>query len=156
MWWRENLRRLSKLSPWTALLMAAFGCGGGDKRPTGPGSGGGGGGDVAELELVRLGLAGLPADAEVEDCTLTRFYGGGITIDQKTGRWQITLQVHDANYGDWGYRDQGETEVDGDTVWFDSEISGTSHAGTVDGTEVKIMYDWCENGVADVQLVFDR
>ena len=24
MWWKENLRRLSKLSPWTALLMAAF------------------------------------------------------------------------------------------------------------------------------------
>ena len=151
--WSKRTRRLSALSPWTALLMAALGCGGGDKNPTGPG---GGGGDVAELELVRLGLAGLPADAELEDCTLTRFYGGGITIDQKTGRWEITLQVHDDNYGDWGYRDQGETEVDGDTVWFDSEISGTSHAGTVDGTEVKIMYDWCENGVADVQLVFDR
>ena len=151
--WSERIRRLSALSPWTALLMAAFGCGGGDKSPTAPG---GGGGDVAELELVRLGLAGLPADAKVEDCTLTRFYGGGITIDQQTGRWQITLQVHDANYGDWGYRDQGQTEVDGDTVWFDSEISGTSHAGTVDGTEVKVMYDWCENGVADVQLVFDR
>jgi hypothetical protein len=151
--WSERIRRLSALSPWTALLMAAIGCGGGDKNPTGPG---GGGNDVAELELVRLGLAGLPADAEVEDCTLTRFYGGGITIDQKTGRWEIKLQVHDDNYGDWGYRDQGQTEVDGDTVWFDSEISGTSHAGTVDGPEVKIMYDWCENGVADVQLVFDR
>jgi hypothetical protein len=154
--WSERIRRLSTLSPWTALLMAALGCGGGDKNPTGPGGGGGGGGDVAELELVRLGLVGLPADAQVEDCTLTRFYGGGIAIDQKTGRWEITLQVHDDNYGDWGYRDQGETEVDGNTVWFDSEISGTSHAGTVNGPEVKIMYDWCENGVADVQLVFDR
>ena len=30
------------------------------------------------------------------------------------------------------------------------------YSGTVNGTEVKIMYDWCENGVADVQLVFDR
>jgi hypothetical protein len=152
--WKETIRRLSTLSPGTALLMA-IACGGGDKSPTGPG-GGGGGGDVAELELVALGRAGLPADAKVEDCTLTRFYGGGIKIDQKTGRWEITLQVHDDNYGDWGYRDQGQTEVDGETVWFDSEISGTSHAGTVDGTEVKIMYDWCENGVADVQLVFDR
>jgi hypothetical protein len=27
---------------------------------------------------------------------------------------------------------------------------------TVDGPEIRIMYDWCENGVADVQLVFDR
>jgi hypothetical protein len=151
MWWRENVRRLSKLSPWTALLMAALGCGGGGKSPTGPGSG-----DAAEFELVALGRAGLPTDAQVEDCTLTRFYGGRITIDQQTGTWQITLQVHDDNYGDWGYRDEGQAEVDGETVWFDSQISGTSHQGTVNGTEVKIMYDWCENGVADVQLVFDR
>jgi hypothetical protein len=41
-------------------------------------------------------------------------------------------------------------------VWFDSQISGTSYAGTVNGTEVKIMYDWCYNGVPDVQLVFAR
>jgi hypothetical protein len=47
-------------------------------------------------------------------------------------------------------------EVDGATVWFDSNISGTSHEGTVNGAEVAIMYDWCENGQADVQLVFDR
>jgi hypothetical protein len=31
-----------------------------------------------------------------------------------------------------------------------------SHQGTVDGPEIRIMHDWCENGVADVQLVFDR
>ena len=108
---RENIQRLSKLSPWTALLMAAFGCGGGDKSPTGPG-----GGDTAQFELVALGRAGLPADAQVEDCTLTRFYGGRITIDKQTGAWQITLQVHDDNYGDWGYRDEGQAEVDGETV----------------------------------------
>jgi len=122
--WSERIRGLSALSPWTALLMAAIGCGGGDKSPTGPG-GGGGGGDVAELELVRLGLAGLPADAEIEDCTLTRFYGGRITIDNQTGAWEITLQVHDNNYGDWGYRDEGQAEVDGETVWFDSQVSGS-------------------------------
>jgi hypothetical protein len=150
MWWKENLRRLSKLSPWTALLMAAFGCGGGDKSPTGPG------GDAAEFELVALGRAGLPADTQLEDCTATRFYGGAIRLDPATGRWQIALQVHDDNSGDWGYRDEGQAEADGDTVWFDSQISGTSYAGTVNGTEVKIMYDWCYNGVPDVQLVFAR
>jgi hypothetical protein len=152
MWWKENLRRLSKLSPWTALLMVAFGCGGGDKSPTGPG-----GGDVAEFELVSLGRVGLPADTQLEDCTATRFFGGDIRLDPSTGQWQLKLQVHD-DTGDWGYRDEGQAEADGETVWFDSQISGTSHEATVnaDGTEVKIMYDWCENGVADVQLVFDR
>ena len=133
----------------SALLLATA-CGGGDKNPTGPGGGG-----AAEYDLVALGRAGLPADAELEDCTLTRFYGGGLRVDAN-GAWQITLQVHDDNYGDWGYRDEGQIEQDGATVWFDSEISGTSHQGTVDGPEIRIMYDWCENGVADVQLVFDR
>jgi hypothetical protein len=151
MWWIENLRRLSRLSPWTALLMTAIGCGGGDKSPTGPG-----GDNVAEFELVALGRAGLPADTQLEDCTATRFYGGAIRLDPATGRWQIALKVHDDNSGDWGYQDEGQAEADGETVWFDSQISGTSYAGTVNGTEVKIMYDWCYNGVPDVQLVFAR
>jgi hypothetical protein len=134
-----------------SALFLATACGGGDKSPTGPGDGG----DAATYDLVALGRAGLPADAKVEDCTITRFYGGGLQVHDD-GTWQITLQVHDINYGDWGYRDEGEIEQDGSTVWFDSQISGTSHAGTVDGPEIRIMYDWCENGVADVQLVFDR
>ena len=75
--WIESMRRLARLSPWTGLLVAAVGCGGGDKSPTAPG-----GGDTAtDFSLVALGRAGLPADVKVEDCTLTRFYSGGITID---------------------------------------------------------------------------
>jgi hypothetical protein len=156
--WIESMRRLSRLTPFTVLLAAAA-CGG-DKNPTGPAdpTGPGGGGEPVQFQLVALGRAGLPADVEVEDCTLTRFYGGSIKIDPATGQWQISLKVHDKNYGDWGYKDEGGSEGDGTTVFFDSQISGTSHEATVnaDGTEVKIMYDWCENGVADVQLVFDR
>ncbi len=155
--WIEKMRRLSRLTPFTVLLTA--GACGGDKNPTGPADPTGpGGGDPVQFQLVALGRAGLPADVEVEDCTLTRFYGGSIKIDPTSGEWQISLKVHDKNYGDWGYKDEGGSEGDGTTVWFDSQISGTSHEATVnaDGTEVKIMYDWCENGVADVQLVFDR
>jgi hypothetical protein len=148
--WSERVRRLSTLSPWTALLMAAIGCGGGDKSPTGPG-----GGDVAEFELVALGRVGLPADTQLEDCAATRFFGGAIRLDPATGQWQLKLQVHDDS-GDWGYRDEGQAEADGETVWFDSEISGSSYAGTANGSEMTIMYDWCYNGVADVQLVFAR
>jgi hypothetical protein len=150
MQWTETKRRLSILAAGPALLLATA-CGGGDKGPTGPG----GGGSEVDFDLVALGQAGLPADTEVEDCTMTRFYGGGLQV-RDDGTWQIRLQVHDKNYGDWGYRDEGQIEQDGSTLWFDSEISGTSHQGTVDGQEIRIMYDWCENGVADVQLVFDR
>jgi hypothetical protein len=156
------MRRLTTLSPWTTLLIAAVGCGGGDKSPTGPTGPGGGGEDpggptAVEFELVRLGLAGLPADTQLEDCTPTRFYGGTIAIEPKTGEWQIDLQVHDDD-GDWPYRDYGGSVGDDTEVLFDSQVSGVSYEGTVnaDGTEIKIMYDWCFNGVPDVQLVFVR
>ena len=162
MCWTEKMRRLSRLSPWTALLVAALGCGGGDKSPTGPtGPGGGqnpGGSTAIEFELVRLGLVGLPTDTQFEDCPVTRFYTGQIAIEPKTGQWQIDLRVHDDIDGDWAYRDYGASAGDGETVLFDSEISGVTYEGTVneDATEIKIMYDWCFNGVPDVQLVFDR
>ncbi|HUR95006.1 MAG TPA: hypothetical protein VMY76_10510 [Gemmatimonadales bacterium] len=148
--WSERIRRLSTLVPWTALLMA-IGCGGGDKAPTGPG-----GGDPARFDLVALGRAGLPADVKVEDCTMTRFYGGRLTIDPASGQWLLHLEINDANYGDWAYEDGGSTEMDGTAVWFDSQHSDLSHEGTVSNSEVTILYDWCENGVADVQLVFAR
>lgn len=147
MHWTEMRGRWSILAAVPALLLAA--CGGGDNNPTGPGPGGG----SDTYNLVALGFAGLPADAQLEDCTMTRFYGGGLQVDGN-GNWLITLKVHD-NSGDWTYQDKGQIEQDGGTVWFDSEVSDASFEGTVDGTAVRIMYDWCYNGVPDVQLVFE-
>lgn len=154
----SSLRRIAQLPHWLpllAVLMAA--CGGGDKNPTGPNGGGNGdgGGDSQQLELVSLGLVGLPADLQLEDCTLTRFYGGALQLDTRTGSWRITLQAHDGNYGDFSSEDYGQMETDGsNTVWFNSAVSGSNYQGTAGGGGVKIMYDWCYNGVADVQLVF--
>jgi len=156
--WTENLRRLKTLSPWTTLLIAAVGCGGGDKSPTGPG-----GQDpvdnpnAIEFQLAALGRVGVPTDAQLEDCGVIRFYGGRIDIDPNSGEWQIHLRVHDQS-GDWGYLDTGRSVGGGATVLFESDISGVTYEGTVngDGTEVTIMYDWCFDGVPDVQLVFDR
>ena len=37
-----------------------------------------------------------------------------------------------------------------------SDVSGSTYQGTLDGSEATIMYDWCYDGVPDVQLVFDR
>ena len=156
--WSKRIRRLSTLVPWTTLLLATA-CGGGDKNPTGPepGPGPGPGGNEVEFELVALGRVGLPVDLALEDCTPTRFYSGRIEIDPTSGQWQIRLQVHDHS-GDWDYLDRGQSVGDGTTVWFDSEVSGTRYQGTVNGngTEVTITYDWCYNGVPDVQLVFGR
>ena len=145
----ERIRRLIRLVPWPTLLLAVA-CGG-DKGPTGPG-----GGDMEQVtyDLVSLGRAGLPADAQLEDCTLTRFYSGGLQVTDD-GSWQIRLQVHDQD-GDWGYEDDGEVEEDGGAFWFVSNVSGSTYQGTLDRSEATIMYDWCYDGVPDVQLVFDR
>jgi hypothetical protein len=134
-----------------SVLLLATGCGGGDKGPTGPG----GGGIDGEYELMSLGHVELPADLQIEDCILTRFYDGGLRL-YEDGTWQQALEFYDDNYGDATARDQGEYEQEGSTVWLTSEYSGATHEATLDGTEVKIMYDWCYNGVPDVQLVFDR
>jgi hypothetical protein len=142
-----RLRRLMRLVPWPTLLL--LGCGG-DKEPTGPG-----GEPGAGYELVSIGRIGLPADAQLEDCVSTRFYGGQLEVADD-GAWRIRLQVHDANNGDWPYLDEGESWDDGEGWWFASQYSGAVYQGTADGSELKIMYDWCYNGVPDAQLVFDR
>ena len=66
--------------------------------------------------------------------------------------------MHDDESGDWGYLDTDARKETDATVLFESDESGVTYNGTVneDGTEVTIMYDWCFNGVPDVQLVFDR
>ena len=145
----QSNERLRRLMPWPTLLLAAA-CGG-DKGPSGPG-----GGDMEPItyDLVSLGRMGLPADAQLEDCTVTRFYSGGLRVTDD-GSWEIRLQVHDVD-GDRGYLDNGEVEGDGGAFWFVSDVSGSVYQGTLDGSEATIMYDWCYNSVPDVQLVFDR
>ncbi len=144
---RTRIQGLFRLVPWPTLLLLAA-CGG-DQRPSGPG-----GGVAQSYELVSLGRMGLPADAQLEDCMTTRFYGGRLEMTDDWS-WRIRLQVHDAN-GDWPYLDEGEMDEDGAGMVFISDYSGAVYQGTVDGSAVEIMYDWCFNGVPDVQLVFDR
>ena len=145
----ERVRRLVRRVPWPTLLLAAA-CGG-DEGPSGPE-----GGDMEPItyDLVSLGRMRLPADAQLEDCTVTRFYSGGLRVTDDGG-WEIRLQVHDED-GEWGYLDNGEIEEDGSAFWFMSDVSGAVYQGTLDGSEATITYDWCYNGVPDVQLVFDR
>jgi hypothetical protein len=162
MWSTEKMGRLRAWYLWTTMLIAAIGCGGGgDKSPTGPGDGDQGQGDnpnAIEFQLVALGRIGVPTDAQLEDCGVVHFYGGRIEIDPNSGEWQIHLKVHDDESGDWFYLDTGRSVGDDATVLFESDVSGVTYNGTVnqDGTEVTIQYDWCFDGVPDVQLVFDR
>ena len=129
--WSKRMRRLTTVLPWTTLMIAAVGCGGGDKSPTGPGDPGQGDNPNAiEFQLVALGRMGLPADAQLEDCGVVRFYSGRIDIDPNSGEWQIHLKVHDQS-GDWGYLDTGRSVGDDATVLFESDVSGVTYNGTV-------------------------
>ena len=158
---KTSMRRRTKWLPWTTLLIAAIGCGGGGDKsptgPTGPGDPGPNNPDATDFRLVALGRVGVPVEAEIEDCKLTQFKSGKIAIEPRSGEWQIDLQVHD-DTGDWGFRDWGQSLGNGTEVLFESDYSGITYDGTVngDGSEVTMMYDWCANGVPDVQLVFDR
>lgn len=161
MWCTEKIGRLRALYPWTAMLIAAVGCGGGDKSPTGPDDPGPANNpnpNAIEFQLTALGRVGVPTDAQLEDCGVVHFYGGRIEIDPNSGEWQIHLKVHDDESGDWAYLDDGRSVGNDATVLFESDESGVTYNGTVnqDGTEVTIQYDWCFDGVPDVQLVFDR
>lgn len=146
----ETKRASSRLAIAVALLLATA-CGGGDNGPTGPGDGGG---IAGTYDLVALGFAGLPLDLQIEDCGMTRFHGGKLQLN-RDGSWQLGLQVEDYS-GAWGYQDQGELDQDGTTLWFDSEVSGSSYQAAYDGSEFRINYDWCYDGTTDVQLVFGR
>jgi hypothetical protein len=142
----------SLLAAASAVLLATGCGGGGDKSPTGPG---GGNGITGEYELVAVGRNGLPTDVQIEDCIPTRFFEGRLRLEAD-GTWKLGLHLYDDNYGDSGYGDEGQYERDGSTVWLYSVYYDATFEGRVDGGEVSIMYDWCENGVPDLQFVFDR
>ena len=146
MQWTDLTRGLGMLLT-AASSLALAACGSGDKT-LGPDTG-----NVDTWDMVAVGNAGLPAEAEVEDCRLTRFDHGKLEL-REDGAWRITLQVNDVS-GDWGYHDEGKYQSNGDTGWFQSQITGTTYRATYDGTDLRIDYDWCENGVTDVQLVFE-
>ena len=92
---------------------------------------------------------------QIEDCIPTRFFEGRLRLEAD-GTWRLGLHLYDDNYGDSGYGDEGQYERDGSTVWLYSVYYEATFEARVNGGQVSIMYDWCENGVPDLQFVFDR
>ena len=148
MCWTKNRRPGVMLAAVATLLLAA--CGGGDKSPTGPG----GGGLAGPYDLIALGQNGLPAVTHVEDCMATQVTSGALRLNGD-GTWEMQLQFQDED-GDNGYEDSGWYADQGSTVWLDSGYSGSSYQATYDGGRLRVMYDFCYNGVPDVEFVFDK
>jgi hypothetical protein len=144
----------SMLAAASAVLLATA-CGGGDKSPTGPGNGGDDNAITGEYELVQVGRDGLPTEVQIEDCIPTQFFEGRLRLEAD-GTWKLGLHLYDDNYGDAGYLDEGQYERNGSTVRLYSVYYDATFQARLDDGEVSIMYDWCENGVPDLQFVFDR
>jgi hypothetical protein len=69
-----------------------------------------------------------------------------------------SLSVEYEQFGDPdGWQDNGtfQRHENGD-LSFDSEAWGDHFAGEVDGDLVVLYYDFCTNGVADIDLVFEK
>ena len=151
MQWTQTKRGLAIT---TAVLLLTAGCGG-DKGPTGPG-GGGGDGPAGAYELVAVDRSQVPAVVQVEDCIPTRFQRGELLLNPD-GTWWLELGFYDDNYQDGATAsDDGAYVQEGSTVWLHSTFSGFTHQARVGGAEVAILYDWCYNGVPDVELVLER
>jgi hypothetical protein len=122
------------------------GCGGSDGG-TGPGGGLGG-----QLELVGINEDGLPESEVIEDCDETWFYSG--TLSMNGANWEMRVEWEDGNGESWT-GDHGSFERDGNDLYFRSEAWGDEFEGEVEGSLVVLYYDFCTNGVADVDLVFE-
>jgi hypothetical protein len=129
-----------------ASALVLTGCGGSDGG-TGPGGGLGG-----QYELVGINEDGLPESEVIEGCDETVFYSGNLRMDGDN--WEMRVDWEDANGESWT-GDHGSFERDGNTLYFRSEAWGDGFEGELEGSLVVLYYDFCTNGVADVDLVFE-
>jgi hypothetical protein len=150
--WFE-LQRIRRALPVAAGLFLVAACGGNDNGGgLGPGNGGGLAGNY---ELVGINEDAIPEEEQMEDCAPTLFTGGSMTMDGD-GNFELSVEYQQFEGPD-GWQDHGtfERHEDGG-LSFDSEAWGDHFEGEVDGDLVVLYYDFCTNGVHDIDLVFER
>ncbi len=148
--WLELIRTWRRY-PVVAALVLAVACGGGDGG-TGPG---GGGALAGTYELVGINEDGLPEEEQVENCMPAVFTNGSMTLDED-GNFQLSVDYENMEGPD-GFQDHGGFQRDGGTdLSFDSEAWGDHFEGEVEGDLVVLYYDFCTNGGADIDLVFEK
>lgn len=150
--WFE-LQRIWRALPVAAALFLVGACGGDDNGGgLGPGNGGG---LAGTYQLVGINEDGIPEEEQMEDCAPTLFTNGSMSMD---GDGTYSLSVEYEQFGDPdGWQDNGtfQRQENGD-LSFDSEAWGDRFEGEVDGDLVVLYYDFCTNGVADIDLVFEK
>lgn len=147
--WFE-LQRVWRTLPMLAVVLAGA-CGGGDDDG---GTGPGGGPLAGTYEMVGVNEDGLPETEQMEDCTPTLFDSGSLSLGEN-GSWQFEVNVEDET-GAWTLGDGGEYQRDGADLMFASAQYGDQFEGEIEGDLVVLYYDFCANGEADIDLVFER
>lgn len=146
--WFE-LQRMWRTLPVAGLLLAGA-CGGGDA-----GTGPGGGALSGTYQLMGINEDGLPEVAQMEDCSPARFTSGSMVLDED-GNFELSI-VYDDEGGQAGFEDHGQFQRQGDAgLSFDSEAWGDRFDGEIDGDLVVLYYDFCTNGEADIDFVFEK
>lgn len=145
--WFE-LQRMWRTLPVAGLLLAGA-CGGGDG-----GTGPGGNGLSGTYELVGINEDGVPEEEQVENCLPALFTSGSMALDGD-GNFELSI-LYENQDGQDGFQDHGRFQRDGDDLSFDSEAWGDRFDGEVEGDLVVLYYDFCANGVADIDFVFEK
>jgi hypothetical protein len=68
--------------------------------------------------------------------------------------WEMRIDWEDADGANFT-GDHGSFDRDGNELRFRSAAYGDEFAGELEGPLVVLYYDFCTNGVADVDLVFE-
>ncbi len=145
-----RIRQVARVAAAGALLLSA-GCGG-DGGSTDPG--GGGGGPTGTYLLVGINNTAVPAVAQMEHCTPSAFTGGSLILSAGGG-WSFGIELEDET-GAHVLRDRGRFEREGDELAFVSEQFGDQFEGEVEDGLVVLYYDFCANGEADIDFVFEK
>jgi hypothetical protein len=146
--WFE-LQRVWRMLPVTALVLAGA-CGGDDDGGTGPG----GGPLAGTYQMVGINEDGLPEEEQMENCTSSLFLGGSLALSEN-GAWEFAVNLEDET-GAHVLRDAGQFQRDGADLLFASAQYGDQFEGEIEDDLVVLYYDFCANGEADIDFVFER
>lgn len=148
--WFE-LNRVCRGLPVLAALFLAAACGGGDGNG---GTGPGGGSLAGSYQLVGINEDGLPEEEQMENCTSSVFTGGSMVLNGN-GTWQFAINWEDET-GAHVLQDGGQFQGQAADLSFASAQYGDQFDGAIEDELVVLYYDFCANGVADIDFVFEK
>jgi hypothetical protein len=135
------------VAAWWAVVLAAAG---GNAHTTRPG----GESLTGSRRLIGIDDDAVPAVAQMENCTPSRFRGGAVSL-AADGTWRLDVDWDD-EYGRHVLRDGGWFRRTRNDLSFHSDHYGDDFAGSIRGEVVLLRYDFCGRNQADLTFAFAR